>query len=175
MNKTLIALALMLPLSCFAAKSGSAKTASKAEAASPFTNERNQAAGNLSTSLVVMQKMAYGCKIPQTDELIKSSIKEWQQRNKAYLQMHYGYVTAYIESVKEAAGEAEAKKLTASMIKVNNDQSNTIIEAMIKKDGNATACEKYFTYMAGGAMDIKKGSSDYKTLTEMLNFVQSQK
>ena len=173
MNKTLIALALMLPLSCFATTSGSAKTASKAEAKSPFTSERNKAAGNLSTTLVVMQKMAKNCKIPQTEELIKTSIKDWQQRNKAYLQMHFGYVTAYIESVKEAAGEAEAKKLSTSMLKMNNDQSNAIIEAMVKKDGNAKACEKYFTYMAAGEMDIKKGSPDYKTLTEMLNFVQS--
>jgi hypothetical protein len=89
--------------------------------------------------------------------------------------MHYGYVQAYIESIKENAGEAEAKKQLANMVKMNNEQSNIIIDSMVKKDGNAKACEKYFTYMAGGAMDIKKGSNDFKVLNEMLNFVQGQK
>ena len=85
MQKTLLALALMLPLSCFAAK---ASDASKPEVASPFTAERNKAAGNLSTSLVVMQKMAKNCKNDQTEGLINSSTKGYIERNKAYLDMH---------------------------------------------------------------------------------------
>lgn len=172
MQKTLLALALMLPLSCFAAK---ASDASKPEVASPFTAERNKAAGNLSTSLVVMQKMAKNCKIEQTEGLINSATKGYIERNKAYLGMHYGYVTAFLDYVKDTAGADEAKKISGELLKANNDQSNKIIEDMTKKDGPTKACQRYFTYLAAGEMDIKKGSPDFKTLNDMLNFANSQK
>ena len=46
---------------------------------------------------------------------------------------------------------------------------------MTKKDGPTKACQRYFTYLAAGEMDIKKGSPDFKTLNDMLIFANSQK
>ena len=167
MKKTLIALALMLPMTSFASN---ASQAADKQAQSPFTPERNKAAGNLSTNIVILQKMVNGCKTPQTTEEVKATVNKWQQRNKAFLKMHNGYVTALIDSVKESAGEEEAKKYLANLSKVNNEQANDAIKIMVDKDGKEMACQKYFAYVEGGEMDVKAGKPDYKVLKEMLDF-----
>lgn len=166
LKHSLIALALILPISSYAAPKAEAKATSN----SPFTKARNQAAGNLSTSIVTMQKMVNLCANDSNREKIKTSTSDWQTRNKAFLKMHYGYVTALIESVQETASEEELKKFKENLVKVNNENANTIIKTLVDKDGQELACEKYFTYLDGGEMDIKQGKPDYATLKEMLDF-----
>lgn len=164
LKQSLIALALLLPISVHAA------SPKKVEASSPFTKARNQAAGNLSTNIVTMQKMVNLCSNEKNRDNIKTSISDWQTRNKPFLKMHYGYVTALIESVQEKASEEDLKKFKDNLVKVNNENANTIIKTLIDKDGQDLACEKYFTYLDGGEMDIKAGKPDYATLKEMLDF-----
>lgn len=164
LKHSLIALALLLPISVHAAST------KKAESSSPFTKARNQAAGNLSTNIVTLQKMANLCSNEKNSEKIKTSIADWQTRNKPFLKMHYGYVTALIESVQETASEEELKKFKTDLVKVNNENATIIIKTLVDKDGQDLACEKYFTYLDGGEMDIKQGKPDYATLKEMLDF-----
>ncbi|MGL4996897.1 MAG: hypothetical protein ACRC6G_12070 [Deefgea sp.] len=164
LKQSLIAIALLLPLSVQAAST------KKTEPSSPFTKARNQAAGNLSTNIVTMQKMVILCSNDKNADKIKSSVSDWQSRNKAFLQMHYGYVTALIESVQEKASAEDVKKFKENLLKVNNDNANTIIKTLVDKDGKDLACEKFFTYLDGGEMDIKVGKPDYATLKEMLDF-----
>jgi hypothetical protein len=175
MKKTLIAIALCLPVSVTMAASN--KAASKASSAAsnsanPFTPERNKAAGNLSTTLVTNQKMANGCKGKGevTEEVIKQSINTWQNKNKQYLMVHYDYVTGYLGAVKQFEGEEVSKKAYAEMSKFNNEQANAMVKTMIEKDGVDLACKKYFTILASGAMDIKEGYPDFKTWKGMLEY-----
>ncbi|QZA76483.1 hypothetical protein K4H28_08995 [Deefgea tanakiae] len=164
LKQSLLAIALILPMSVYASST------KKPEAGSPFTKARNQAAGNLSTNIVTLQKMANLCTNDKNADKIKTSVSDWQTRNKPFLKMHYGYVTALIESVQEKATEEELKKFKENLVKVNNDNANTIIKTLVDKDGKDLACEKYFTYLDGGEMDIKAGKPDYATLKEMLDF-----
>lgn len=164
LKQSLLAIALILPLSAYAS------SAKKPETASPFTKARNQAAGNLSTNIVTLQKMVNLCANEKNQPKIKTSVSDWQTRNKAYLQMHFGYVSALVESVQETATPEELKKFKDNLVKVNTDNANTIIKALVDKDGKDLACEKFFTYLDGGEMDIKAGKPDYATLKEMLDF-----
>ncbi|MBM5570276.1 MULTISPECIES: hypothetical protein [Deefgea] len=164
LKHSLLAIALMLPIGAYAA------SAKKPETGSPFTKARNQAAGNLSTNIVTMQKMVNLCRNDKNADNIKTSVNNWQTRNKAFLQMHFGYVSALVESVQEKATPEELAKFKENLVKVNTENANTIVKTLVDKDGKDLACEKYFTYLDGGEMDIKPGKPDYATLKEMLDF-----
>ncbi len=175
--KLIATLALALPLACFAAE---APTASAASAISnttssavpvnnPFTKERNKAISSLSTSIVMLQKLGNGCTNETSKEKITTSISDWKERNKPFLTMHSNYLSGLVASMKEATSEAEAQQFLASISKTSNEQANAAIKTMIDKDGKDLTCEKYFTFVTAGKLDIKKGYPEYKTLKEMLD------
>ncbi|WP_348945276.1 hypothetical protein ABHF33_01320 [Chitinibacter sp. FCG-7] len=177
MNKAFIALALILPLVSTSSYAAPSKAASKASSSAndtgnPFTPERNKAAGNLSTTLVTLQKMANGCsgKGELSEENIKKVQTRWQNQNKQYLAVHYDYVSGYIMAIKQFQGEESSKTALAEMTKFNNEQANAIVKTMIDKDGVDAACKKYFGILGSGAMDIKEGYPDFKIWKGMLEY-----
>ncbi|QLI82874.1 hypothetical protein HZU75_15850 [Chitinibacter fontanus] len=173
MKYPLLALSLCLPLlTVQAAPSKASSNASAASKDNPFTKERTQAAGNLSTTLVTIQKMANGCKGKGelSEEIVKKTVQGWQTQNKNYLQVHFDYVSGYLAAIKQVEGEEAEKKALAEMTKFNNDEANKIVKTMIEKDGVELGCKKYFGILASGALDIKEGYPDFKIWKGMLEY-----
>jgi hypothetical protein len=175
MNKTFSHLTLSLVLLCAAMNSiafASKPSKNSEKSNAVFTDERSRAAGNLSTMIVAMQKMAHGCNSKgfPPEATIKKNISNWQNRNQAYLMIHYEYVNAYLNALKTAESENASKQELTKITKYNNEQANAMVKTMIEKDGVELACKKYFTILASGGMDIKEGYPDFKTWKGMLEY-----
>lgn len=142
------------------------------EISNPFTAERNKAVGNLSTSVVILQKMGIECK--NQGKLSEGKIKgiqdKWIERNKTYLQMQADYMNGYFSTIRQFEGEKQAQTAASEMKKLFNDQANNVIKVAMEKEGKATACQKYFQSLEDKKMDIKKNHPDYKTLNEMVEY-----
>jgi hypothetical protein len=172
MKHLLLVAALTLPLLHGVAIAAKDSPSNEAAANNPFTAERNKAIGNLSTSIVILQKMGSECKnqAKLSEEKIKSSQNKWIERNKNYLQMHADYMNGYFATIRQFEGEEQAKKVVNDMGKVFNEQANTVVQLTLEKNGKSEACLKYFQLLGEGKMDIKKGYPDYKILTEMVEY-----
>lgn len=178
LKPTLLALALTLPALSMAASKPSKAAASKASASAevdnPFTAERNQAAGNLSTAIVIVQKMGLECKGKGglSEEKIKTTQQKWLKTNRDFLMMHADYMNGYLGSIKQIQGEEAARSAVEDMRKLFNTQANEAIKASMEKNGQDTACTRYYEAMDAGKMDIKSSHPDYKVLKGMLEYSQ---
>ncbi|WP_028449480.1 hypothetical protein [Chitinibacter tainanensis] len=178
LKPTLLALTLILPtlnpVLAKASKASSVKASAVADSGNPFTKERNQAAGNLSTSIVIMQRMGNDCrgKGGLTEDKIKATQQKWIKDNRDFLMMHADYINGYLTSIKQIQGEEAARQAMADMKKTFIEQGNEAVKATIDKNGTDTACSKFFEAMDAGKMDIKSSHPDYKVLKGMLDYSQ---
>jgi hypothetical protein len=172
MKKIILALSLALPFTSLIAAPKASKASKVAVEDNPFTPARNAASGNLSTTLVIMQKMAKGCvgKGDVTEERIKTVQTDWQNKNKVFLQVHNDYLRGYFSTIKEIEGDEALKKANSAMVKLVNEQADKTITAMTEKYDLGTACLKYFNKVASGTMDIKEGYPDYKVWRGMVEY-----
>ncbi|QLG87806.1 hypothetical protein HQ393_05780 [Chitinibacter bivalviorum] len=178
MKKSLLVLAMAIPLSTMAAtpKTESTKKATPAPAPAiednPFTPQRNKAAGAISTTIVIMQKMSKGCvnKGGVTEEKIKISQQNFADQNQVFLQMHRSYLSGFFGAIKETNGEEAAIKANSDMVKMVNEQADVTINDMTGKYKTDEACKKYFDKLATGGFNIKEGYPEYKTIVEMVEY-----